>query len=186
MRRKRSTTYFEHRNFVSINMLKADEISGRVLFEEKQKYPRWVIGLIVVCLLLAVAGVLLSVFTGAEKNDVRIALPIVILVSAITIYLIAKSRLETAVTSNGFYFRGKPLQSKYRVIEKEEISTIEARNFPFLSRGYGWFPSYGWYYIAATGEGVQLHLKNGKKFFFSSALRPSFERALENLISSKS
>lgn len=167
-------------------MLKADEISGTVLFEEKQKYPQWVIGLIVVCLLLAVAGMLLAVFTGADKGEVRIALPIVILISAITIYLISKSRLETAVTSNGFYFRGKPLQSKYRVIEKEEISRIEVRNSPFLSRGYGWFPGYGWYYIAAIGEGVQLYLKNGKKFFFSSALRPSFEKALQNLISSNS
>lgn len=131
MRRKRGTAYFEHRNFVSINMLKTDEISGTVLFEEKQKYPHWVIALIVVCLLLAVAGTLLPVFIGTENDEVRIALPIVILISAITIYLIAKNRLETAVTSNGFYFRGKPLQSKYRVIEKEEISRIEVRNPPF-------------------------------------------------------
>jgi hypothetical protein len=167
-------------------MKKADETSGTILFEETQSYPAWVMWVIVGSMVLAVGGVVVAAFTSEEETDVWIGLAVIVPVAVITIYLVSKAKLEKIVTSNGFYYRWKPLHGKYRVIEKEDIDKVELRSFPFLTRGFGWFPGYGWYHIAARGEGVQFFLNNGGRRFFSSADNKSFESALKSIISSKS
>jgi hypothetical protein len=82
----------------------------------------------------------------------------------------------------GFIIGGIGWQKKYRYIETENIEAFEIRRFPFLSYGYGWFPGYGWYHNASSGDGVQLYLKSGDRYYFSTLDIASFKRAMNSLI----
>jgi hypothetical protein len=164
-------------------MLKTDEPSGKILFEEEQKYPRWIMWLIGTSMFLAVAGMLLALIMEKEKTDILIGLAVTIPTTVLAIFLNSNMRFEKTVTSNGLYYRWRPWQKRFRVIEKDDIETVSGRKFPFLNYGFGWFPTYGWYYNVSGREGLQLYLKNGGRLFFSSYDTSSFERALQNLIS---
>jgi hypothetical protein len=185
MRRKRRSTHFEYRNFIPIVMLKADETSGNVLFEEKQKFPNWLTILMAGIILLTIVITLIAGLTTKEdKGDLWIALGISIPVEILVIILFWNVHLEKVVTSNGLYYRWRPWQKKFRVIEKESIKGFEVRNSPPLNYGIHWFPGYGWVHNASAGEGLQLYLVNGKKIFFSTLNTIFFQRALENITSS--
>jgi len=165
-------------------MLKTDETSGSVLFEEKQKFPGWIKILTVGLILLTIAIVLIAGLTGPvqQRGDMWIALAIVVPVEILVIALFRNVTLEKIVTSNGIYFRWKPWQRKFRVIEKESIKSFEVRNSPPLHYGIGWLPGYGWIHNASLGEGMQLYLVNGKRMFFSSSDPSFFRRAIENIV----
>lgn len=167
-------------------MLRADESSGNVLFEEKQKFPNWLTILMAGIILLTIAIVLIAGLTGpAEKrNEMWIGIAIAIPVEILVIILFQNVRLEKIVTSNGFYFRWMPWQRKFRVIERESIKGFEVRNSPPLNYGIHWFPGYGWVHNAGAGEGMQLYLMNGKQIFFSTSDLTFFKKALENITSS--
>jgi len=165
-------------------MLKTFETSGTVLFEEIQKYPRWLNWLVRLAMMVAILGLLLGFIIEKEKTDLAIELAIVIPVAIIIIYLNSNIRLEKIVTSNGLYYRWKPWNKRFRVIQKEDIESFHIRTFPLVNYGFGWFPTYGWYHNAGRGEGIQLFLKNGGKFFFSTNEKNLFEKALKNLVSS--
>jgi hypothetical protein len=165
-------------------MLKAYEPSGKVYFEEQQHFPRRVIWMVRALLFLIVVGLAVTLFLEKEKEDVVIAIAIVLPTFAIVIYSTTVSRLEKVVTSNGLYFRWRPWQRRFRVIEGEVIGSIVARKFPLMKHGSGRFPGYGRYHNAGSGDGVQLILKNHRKYFFSASDKVSFETALQHLISS--
>ena len=166
-------------------MLKAYEISGNILFEENQKYPSWVSWAVRLAMLVTILGLLIGLILGNDKTDAAIALAVVIPVAIAVIYLNSNIQFQKTVTSNGLYYRWKPWQKKFRVIEKEDIDSFTTRNFALLSYGSGWFPTYGWYHNLSRGQGIQLFLKNGSKFFFSTYNIELFERAFQSLVSSK-
>ena len=163
-------------------MLKAYETSGSVLFEEKQKFPNWLTILMGGIILFIIAIVLIAGYTAPEKDrsDMWIGLAIAIPIEILVIVLFQNMNLEKIVTSNGLYYRWRPWQKKFRVIEKENIKSFELRNSPPLNYGIHWFPGYGWVHNASAGEGLQLYLFNGKRIFFSSFDTSLFRRALEN------
>lgn len=163
-------------------MLKAYETSGKVLFEETQKYPKWVSWLVRSGMLITILGLLIALLAEKDKTEVLIALGLVVPIAALAIYFNSNIQLEKIVTSNGLYYRWKPWHKRFRVIEKEVISSVDKRKFPFLNYGFGWFPTYGWHHNAGR-EGVQLYLKNGNKFFFSANNAELFEKTLQSLIS---
>ena len=165
-------------------MLKAYEASGNVLFEEKQKFPKWLNWLLVGVILWTLAIILIAGFTGPveQRNDIWLALAIAMPIEIPLIILFRYVQLEKIVTSNGLYYRWRPWQKRYRYIEKETIESFEVRRFPFMSYGMGWFPGYGRYHNAGSGEGLQLYLQNGKRFYFSSADVDSFKRAMSHLV----
>ncbi len=165
-------------------MLKTDETSGSVLFEEKQKFPGWIKLLITTILLLTIIIVLIDGLkrSSVQRADKWIAFAIAIPVEILVIVLFQNLTLEKTVTSNGLYFRWKSWQKKFRFIEKESIKSFELRNSPPLNYGIHWFPGYGWVHNASAGEGLQLYLKNGKRFFFSTADVDSFKKAMDSLI----
>jgi hypothetical protein len=165
-------------------MLKVFETSGHILFEEIQKYPRWVSWVVRLAMILTILGLLLGYINEKEKTDMAIGLAFVIPVAIVVIYLNSNMRLEKIVTSNGLYYRWKPWHKKFRVIQKEDIGSFYTRTFPLVKYGFGWFPTYGWYHNAGRGEGLQLVLKNGGKFFFSTNEKNLFQNALQNMISS--
>jgi hypothetical protein len=166
-------------------MLKADETSGNILFGEEQKFPNWLTILMAgIILLTIVITVIAGLTTNEDKEHLWIALGISIPVEILVIILFWNVRLEKLVTSNGLYYRWRPWQRKFRVIEKESIKSFQIRSSPPLHYGIGWFPGYGWIHNANVGEGLQLYLVNGKRIFFSTFDTIFFERALQNLVSS--
>lgn len=167
-------------------MLKADETSGSILFEEKQKFPGWLNLLMAGIILLTVAIVLIAGLTGpAEKrSDMWVGLIVAIPIEILVILLFQNVQLEKTVTTNGLYFRWKPWQRKFRMIERESIQGLKVRNSPPLNYGIHWFPGYGWVHNASAGEGMQLYLMNGKRIFFSTSDISFFKRALDNITSS--
>jgi hypothetical protein len=167
-------------------MSKADEVSGNILFEEIQKHPKWVSWAVRVGMFVTVLASLVGYVSEKEKTEMVIALAVVIPIAIVAVYLNSNVQLEKIVTTNGLYFRERPLYRKYRVIEKEEIESFSSRNFPFLrySYGFGWFPTYGRYYNAGGGEGVQLFLEDGRRYFFSTRRKELFEAAIRKLTSS--
>lgn len=167
-------------------MLRTDEASGNVLFEEKQKFPNWLTILMAGIILLTIVIVLITGLTGAaeKRNDMWIGLAIAIATEILVIFLFLNVRLDKVVTSNGLYFRWIPWQRKFRMIEKESIKSFEVRKSPPLNYGIHWFPGYGWVHNASAGEGIQLYLWNGKKIFFSTFDISFFRKALENITSS--
>src|SRR3954462_16002306 len=105
-------------------MLKTDQPSGKVLFEEEQKYPRWIMWLIGTSMFLAVAGMLLALIMEKEKTDILIGLAVTIPTTVLAIFLNSNMRFEKTVTSNGLYYRWRPWQKRFRVIEKDDIETV--------------------------------------------------------------
>lgn len=164
-------------------MLKAHETSGNILFEETQKYPKWIYYM-VSGILLVIAIVLISAgyYSGEDAKGLWLAVAIIVADGLLVFYLMKKLQLEKIVTTNGLYYRWGLWQKRYRFIEKENIETFEVRRFPFLSYGFGWFPGYGWYHNASSGEGLQLYLKSGRRFYFSASDINSFVKAMNSLI----
>lgn len=165
-------------------MLKAQEISGKILLEEQQRFPKWLTYLMVAVLVLVLAGmILLAIYIEEERGEALIGLAIAVPIELAIIYLFITSELELAVTSNGVYYRWKPLQKKYRVIETEMIQGAEIRRTPMFNYGFGWFPGLGMFYNTHNGPGVQFYLQNGKRIFFSSKDTEQLNRAVQQLIS---
>lgn len=166
-------------------MLKAYEPSGKILFEEKQKFPFWLTILMIGLMLLIIAGmVILSVTVPEEKDEAILGLMIALPVQLAVFVLVQKMRLEKVVTTNGLYYRWKPLHKKYRRIEAGTIKNAEIQKVPPLHYGSGWLPRYGKLHNAGMGEGIQVYLINGNRIYFSTADAAFFRKALQNLISS--
>lgn len=166
-------------------MLKAVEPSGGILFEEKQRFPRWLSFLIIgICVFSLVLTLVVSFVVSDEKQDAWIGLVIALPTQVLVIYLLQKLQLEKIVTTNGLYYRWKPWHRKYRVLEKDGIASMEERNGPPMNYGFGWFPGYGRFHNASDGKGLQLYLVNGKKIYFSTNDIAFFKKAVQQLISS--
>jgi hypothetical protein len=165
-------------------MLKAYETSGSVLFEEKQRFPKWLNFLFAGIIIWTLAIILIAGFTGPaeQRNTIWLALAIAMPIEISLVILFRYVQLEKLVTSNGLYYRWKPWHKRYRYIEKENMGAFEIRRFSFMNYGMGWAPGYGRYHNASSGEGVQLYLKNGKRYYFSSADVDSFKRAMNHLL----
>jgi len=165
-------------------MLKADDTSGKILFEEKQRFPGWLNILMTGIALFTIAIILIAGLTGPkeERNETWIALVIAVPIEIFIIILFRSMCLEKIVTSNGLYFRWISWQRRFRVIERESIKSFEVRNTPPLNYGIHWFPGYGWVHNASGGEGLQFYLVNGNKVFLGTANIDSFAKAMNTLI----
>lgn len=169
-------------------MRRAYEPSGKVLFEEKQKFPFWLTILMVGITVLIIAGMgVMTIAVPEEKDEAILGLAIALPVQTGVIILFQKLELEKIVTTKGLYYRWTPWHKKYRLIETGSIKKVEIRKVPQLHYGFSWFPRYGTIHNACMGEGVQLYLMNGNKIYFSTLETVFFCRALQkfNFIESK-
>lgn len=165
--------------------MKADEPSGTFLFGEKQRFPRWLLLLVLGPLLMAVVLLLVQVsLHNVPISQFGIALAILVPVTVLVAYYCTVARLEKVVTSNGFYYRWMPFQKRYRYIEKERIGSVVRRTAPFLHYGFGFFLTYGWVHHINGAEGLQVYLESGKRLFFGARDAAGFQKAMRQLISS--
>ncbi|MGZ8544924.1 MAG: hypothetical protein ACXWV0_06485 [Flavisolibacter sp.] len=166
-------------------MEKAYETSGSYLFGEKQRFPKW-LSLLMIIPVAITAGLMLFLANQeeADKIEMWVTLAIVIPMQLILFILFRKARLEKVVTTNGFYYRWLPVQSKFRVIEKDTIREAFIRRAPSINYGSNWVPGYGRVHMAKRGDGIDILKADGKRIFFSSDDPQSLLKALQELIRS--
>ena len=146
----------------------------KIFFAEKQKlYQKWIWAVLIAVNLVFVIGIIIQIGLGVPfgnnpASDGGLILSAV-LVAFITLFN-ASFRLETKVSSSGFYFRYLPLIWSYRVYRWDEIKEIKVREYDPMNTFFGWglrwnFWSYkGWCYSIAGEMAVEVILKSGKKF----------------------
>lgn len=161
-------------------MRKVHDISGAVYFEEKQRFPKWILWLMLSPVLITVG---LMVGLGAagvgEREEMLIALAFIVPLQALMLFIFLRVQLEKVVTSNGFYYRWNPVQKKYRYYEAREISKFELKKGPVMKYGWSWLRKYGTIHNVSDGKGIQLVLPNGKRIYFGSADAERFHHAME-------
>jgi len=154
-------------------MEKREEITGVVRFEETRKFPGWfllTLGVLTGSSLLTVVVVTLAVSSSSEEGirgsitGLAIAIPLQVISFLIFYWL----KLEKAVAADGLYYRWLPYQKKYRVIPFEGMTSGSIRKTPSLKLGAARLPGYGKVHSTGEKEGVQLEMKDGRQFFFSS------------------
>lgn len=164
--------------------MKVNEPTGSMLFEEKQTFPKW-LSLVLLSPVLLTIGLTLAIgsSTGSERQEMILALAIVIPVNVLSFFLMYATRFEKVVTLDGFFYRWTPLQKKYRWIRREEIRSMEFRPAPAHKLGYNYSFRHGYVHTMSSGKGWQVHLTNGKRMFFGTADPFLFERAIQEFYS---
>ena len=95
------------------------------------------------------------------------------------------TKFETIVLKEGFGYRWWPLQKKYRMMLKDDITEIKIRNSPAFTSGYHWVPGYGWVNNIRGKRGIQIKLKGGKKLFIGSQQVEQLKAAIEKLLNQR-
>ena len=164
-------------------MNKVPETSGRFLFEEKQGFPKWITILVISPIFLTIILTLaLPADSTEDRREAWVALAIVIPLQLIMAWVFSKVKWEKIVTSNGLYYRWTFVQSRYRLLERHDISSIEIRQAPALQYGAGRVPGYGKSHNVSGGKGLQVYLSNGKKVFFGTDLPDQFHEAVAGMM----
>ena len=159
------------------------DTNGKILFEEAQLFRvKWLWILIVLCIVSSTGiTVGLAILEKEKPHEAIVALAIVVPIEAIILYLFYITKLETAITSEGIYYRWRPFQRKGWFIPKVDIETAVLRDGPALSYGHHWIPGYGWVNNTGPGKGIQLKLRNGKKIFLGTQIPTPLQTALEKI-----
>jgi hypothetical protein len=160
------------------------DTNGKILFEEAQLFRvKWLWILIILCVVSSTAiTVGVAVLEKEKPREAMVALALVVPLEAIILYLFYITKLETAITSEGIYYRWTPFQRKGRFIPKGEIETAELRDGPVMSYGCHWIPGYGRVNNTGPGKGIQFKLRNGKKIFLGTQIPASLQTALEKIV----
>lgn len=123
-------------------------------------------------------GLISQVFLGIQFGDspmsnigLIFAFMVTFLFFSGIIILFRAFRLITKIDKFGIEFRFIPFQSKFKSIPWSEIERYEVRKYkPILEFG-GWGIKYGFNnraYNVSGNMGLQLYLKNGKKFLIGT------------------
>lgn len=148
------------------------------LFEERQKFRQpWLWALIVLP-----AVVILPVLFLAPKPPgnagvaATLAAPFVL---AVAIGIFAGATMTTVVTPGELRLRYVPFfVDKHIAIA--EIARFTPLNYSFWATGYGiHYSKYGWVYNMDGSEGVQVELRNGKRFLIGTQRPAELAAALE-------
>src|SRR4051812_47917578 len=111
--------------------MKVDESTGRILFTEKQHFPRWLLFLLAGMVAASLVGSIL-IPLGVKHGGRDLWLPLIIIgpIESLMVYLFAVVQLEKLVTSNGLYYRWTVLQKRYNYIEHTDIKKAELKTSP--------------------------------------------------------
>jgi len=170
----------------------------KVLFTEEQRYTQWWLWLILVLTLLAV---LIPISIGIYQQEVLrqpfgddpvstsglvITGLLSVLVVAVVMVLVHKSRLKTKVTSEALYVCFPPFVNKWKRISPSEIEGFEIRTFrpkrEFGGHGIRRRRRSGYAYSIAGNVGLQLRFKSGKKFLIGTQRKQAIESAMMKMM----
>jgi hypothetical protein len=157
------------------------EINEKIWWEESQKFrENWVWQLVIVSSLTSV-GIVIGMMVSEHAEWYAIAIPVglIVLMDSLVIAIFRTMRLDLAVTRKGLCYRMWPRRT-YLCIGWNEIKEIQLKKPP-ATAGYGkkFVPGYGKVYSMGRGKGLELHLQNGKKIFFSTQQPDLFRSVLQ-------
>lgn len=163
----------------------------RILFKEEQKFRQlWIL-----FILIASAGLWLffMIYQGISENlfttEPKAAwfTLIVGIIPVVLIILFLRMKLITVIDQEGVGCRFTILQRSFKRFKKEDILSYEIRKYkPILEYG-GWgirvgSGKKGSAYNVSGNMGLQLYLKNGKKFLIGTRQEVSLGRAMDKLM----
>lgn len=164
-------------------------------FSETQKFRQWWLWLLFggIGLMLAYGMYqqlyLHQPFGDHPSSDLGLVstFGLILLVMLLFLYL----RLDTKVDSTGVSYRFFPFQLDYKIIAWNEIEKAYVRKYnPILDYG-GWGLRIGLFgkgraYNVSGNMGLQLELKNGKKFLLGTQRPEEMEKVLKDISGAKS
>ena len=160
------------------------KINGDILFKETQHFRvQWLWWLIGLCILTSTGVTIALAIADKQKSaEPWIVLAIMIPVEAAVLYFFYITRLETVISTEGLFFKWWPFQPSYKFISPLQIKKAYLRTGPKLSYGCHWSFRYGTVLNLAPGKGIQLTLKNGRRFFLGTQKSSAFQTALDKIM----
>ena len=150
-------------------------------YSEKQKMP-WFLTLAVLSGSLIFAGVILFLWLGSDVESRLIWLLWgVWLVMTLIDFLLASVKLVTEVHADGIKVYFGPFHFPRKHIDWQEIENIYPRLYSPVADYGGWGIRYGksgGTYNMRGSQGIQLELKNGKKFLIGTQQSEAFIQAV--------
>lgn len=138
------------------------------IFKEEQAFRQWwFIGLFV----LVFIGILLPVFKNKDQDLKLISLLIPIILTLVVFFFLFILRLKTRIDQNGVMAYFKPFPFARKSYKWEEIERIYVRQYKPIMEYGGWGirgVGNSKAYNVSGRDGIQLHLKNGKKFLIGT------------------
>jgi hypothetical protein len=152
-----------------------------ILFEEEQPFRQgWVWLMFTISSLVMVIGVGIVSYQES-KQEMLIALSIVIPVQLLIAVMMYQTRLQIKVTTEAVFFRWWPLK-KYKLLSRHEIEKAEVVEVSPLHSGYSFSFKHGQIHKVNNGKGIRFTLNNGKKIFLGTQRLTAFHEAVEELI----
>src|SRR5690348_449374 len=111
-------------------MIKTTDTSGKILFEEQQHFPQWLMFLMIVPLLVSIAAFATTGILRSGEKYLWLVFVFVILLQLAIIYYFKVAIFEKVVTETGLYFRWIHLHKRYRFIPRTDIEGFRIRRGP--------------------------------------------------------
>jgi len=164
-------------------------------FEESQKFKQWWLWLLLVAIVLYfIYGIFQQLylhkpFGDEPASDLELVsiFALMLFVMLLFFYL----RLDTKVDSTGVSYRFFPFQLNYKLKKWEEMEKVYVRKYnPILEYG-GWGLRIGLFgkggaFNVSGNMGLQLELKNGKRFLLGTQKPEEMEKAVKEFSGTKS
>lgn len=164
---------------------------NRILFKEEQKFRQaWIIIIMglsaIVWLYMIIRYIFVDDLFNKEPGAAWTTL-IAGIIPLLVIYLFVKMKLITIVDSEGVRCKFTILQRSYKIFPKTELQTYEIRQYKPIAEYGGWGirvgrGKRGSAYNVAGNKGLQLYLKNGRKFLIGTQQPESLSRAMDKMM----
>ncbi|NER19127.1 hypothetical protein [Spongiivirga citrea] len=155
------------------------------IFTESQHFKQWFFHLLV----LGSLAIMIYAFYAINYTDETISttekyiVNSILIVSAIPLLLIYRTKLSTRIDEKGVHYRMFPFHFKMKLIQWNELEVCEIRTYNPLSEYSGWgyrmsFSNSGKALNIAGKKGIQLKYKNGKKLLIGTQLADEAQRTI--------
>ena len=171
-----------------------------VYFKEEQRFNQWWMWAIILPTVAFMLGLFLlkfhQWFIQEEQipDDIPIEYRVLIIVFALIItiavvYGIFIAKLETQIKNAAIHYRFIPFIFKWRKIKPEEIVAWKVRKYNAITEYGGWGVRFTFGSSRAVNvkgnQGLQLHLKSGKKLLIGTQKPSEIKNVMEQLMDDK-
>jgi len=152
-----------------------------IQFSEVQQFRQtWLWYLLLFSFLISMVPVLVLTLRGDLPRSEGIAvMSLMLVIMAIILGLFNVATLETKISDEGIAFRWTPFFKRFTLLKWSDIDYVQIRQYLGLSYGFHFSFRYGRMHNVSGNYGLQVVLKNGKRYFLGTQKRSSAERALQ-------
>lgn len=172
-----------------------------VYFKEVQRFNQWWMWAIILpsvalmiglCMHNIYSWTVLGKVPNSDNLSLEWRIVIVCLAMVATVgaaYTIFIATLETNIKNNSLYYRFKPFIFRWRKISKNDIQSWEVRKYDPIGEYGGWgirlTLSNGKAYNVKGDQGLQLHLKSGKKMLIGTQKPEELKQVMDEMMNEK-